>query len=115
MEQDSPAQSRAFAWVSVGTQLVQQHEALCRGSIDDLYDVPYVPAKGGKGLLDALLITDVGIHAVKNRNTAFRLSWNGQAGLRHQTQKSYRLEGHRLATSIGPGNDQDGEVPANLD
>jgi hypothetical protein len=59
--QDGLGQRRALRRVGAGGQLVQQHQAVALHSAQDVDDVPHVRAEGRKGLLDALLVADIGV------------------------------------------------------
>ena len=62
--------------------------------------------EGGQALLDALLVADVRQHPVEHAHRAAVSRGDMQPALGHQRQQSQRLQAHRLAAGVGPGDDQ---------
>ena len=60
-------------------------------------------AERGEGLLNTLLVANIGIHAVEGgKSGLFRR--HVQTGMSHQRQQPRRFQRHGLAPGIGPGN-----------
>ena len=66
--------------------------------------------EGAEALLNALLVPDVGEHFVKNRQLRALPRGNVKAGLTHEGEKAYGLEGNGLASGVGAGDNQQIEV-----
>ena len=70
--------------------------------------------KGGKALLDALLVADVGEDAGKNAHRAAVARGNVQSALRHQAEETERFETDGLAAGVGACDDEGIEAAAHL-
>ena len=108
--QDGLRQRRALGGVSTRAQLVKERQIARRDLLHDGDDVLHMAGKGGKGLLDGLLIPDVGIYMIKNRHLRAQLGRHVQPGLRHQGKQPYRLERDGLAARVGAGDDKRGKL-----
>ena len=53
--------------IGPGAQLVQEHQRACAHPLHDAAEVFHVRRKRGKGLLDGLLVPDVGKHRIEDR------------------------------------------------
>ena len=103
---DGNRQRRTLGGVGAGTQFVGQHQAVVVGNFQDLNDFYNVRRKGGKALLDALLIADIRQHMGKDSRTAAACHRQHHAAGRHQRQKPQRFECNRFTAGIRPGDDQ---------
>ena len=104
--QDALCQRRALRRVRSGPEFVKQHQIPRRHFPHDRNDVRHVPAEGGKALLNALLVSDVGKHLLENRQFRAHVRRNLQARLGHQRKKPHRLQRHGLAARVRSGHDQ---------
>ena len=64
--QDGPRQGCALLRVGARPQFVQQHQRAAVGVRQNVDDVGDMPRKGGKRLLDGLLVADVGENLLEN-------------------------------------------------
>ena len=103
---DGNRQRRALGGVSAGPQLIGQHQALGIGNFQDLNDFDNMGRKGGKALLNALLIANICQHMGKDRRPAPGRHRQHHAAGRHQGQQAQRFQRHGLAAGIWPGDDQ---------
>ena len=61
--------------------------------------------EGGEVVLHRLRVADVGKDLVENRHDGAGLRGDREPGLHHERKQPDRLEGHGLATRVGPGDD----------
>ena len=83
--------------------------------LEDGDNIGHMRRKGGKALLDALLVADIRQHMVKDGKTGAIRRRHKQPAHGHQGEKPQRLEGDRLAAGIGAGDDQGIEIAAQPD
>jgi hypothetical protein len=69
-----------------------------------------VRGEGGEALLDALLVADVGEDLLEHRHRRALRRRDVHPRLGHQLEEAHRLEGDRLASRVGAGDDQGDEV-----
>ncbi len=60
--------------------------------------------EGRERLLDRLLVTDIGVYALEQRQLCTFGSRNVQSSLSHRDQQSNRFEGDCFAARVGAGN-----------
>ena len=112
--QDGLGQCRAFCRIGAGAELVKQHQILVGNLLHDGDDVGHMGRKGGKGLLNGLLVSNVGEHLVENGQLRPKLPGDLQAGLGHQGKQADGFKRHGFAARIRAGNDQGGKGGAQL-
>ena len=103
--EDGLGKGGSFLGVSTGAQLVYEHQGMGRYPVQDAAQVLDVGTEGGQGLFNALLVADVGVDAVQQREFG-HFGGDVQAGMGHQGQETHGLEGHGLAAGVGAGDDQ---------
>ena len=74
--------------------------------LEDADDVGDVPRKGAERLLDGLLVADVGVDVVEQRQLRAGLDRDVQPRLRHGRHQPDGLERDGLAAGVGAGDDQ---------
>ena len=99
-------QGGALYRVGARSQLVQQDQAAAVRHLENLNDVHHVGRKGGKGLLNALLVSDVRQNVLKHGDAASLPRRNHQAAHGHEGQQADGLQGHGLAAGVGAGDDE---------
>ena len=105
-------QRRALGRVGTGAQFIKEHQGLSVALADDLHNVSHMRRKGGQGLLNGLLVADIGQHPVIKGNTAAVVRRNVHAALGHQGEKPHGLEGDGLTAGVGAGDDHGVKVVA---
>ncbi len=100
--QQRHGQRRAFLRIGARAQLVEQHQALRVGLLQDVDDVGHVAGEGAEALLDALLVADVGVDAFEDTQLAALVNREHHARLRHERQQADGLERDCLAARVGP-------------
>ena len=101
--QDGDCQRRALGRVGSGTQLVKKTQTLPVDPAENIHDGLHMGRKGGKALLDALLITDVREDFTEEREFASITCRNMKTCHTHQFEEADSLERDRLAAGIGAG------------
>ena len=66
--QDTERQRRSFRGIRTGSQLIKKAEAVGIRLRKDFYRIRHMSGKGGETLLNALLIPDIRIYFLKNRD-----------------------------------------------
>ena len=84
MPDDCLCQGRTFLRVGAVAKLVQQYQSARRCVLQNLDDVADMGAESRDGIRDALLVSDVGEHAIEHRESAPFLGGDVDAGLVHQ-------------------------------
>ena len=105
VRQDRACQRGAFLRVRARAQLVQDHQRVLVGFLQDLDDIGDVPGEGGEGLFDGLLVADVCIDGCETGQFRAGLGRDVQAALCHGGQQADRLERNCLAACVGAGDD----------
>ena len=113
VSQNGLSQGRAFLRVGAGAQFVNQHQGIGGDLLQNRPQVLDVRAEGGQGLLDALLVADVGVDTVQQGEFGL-FGGYVQPGMGHQRQQADRFEGYRLAPGVGAGDDHYPVFPAQL-
>ena len=103
--QHGAGQGGSLLGVGAGAQLVHQHQRATRGPAHNVDKVGDVGTERREGLLDALLVADVGIDAVEPRKAGLIRGYV-QPGVGHHRQQAHGLEGHGLAAGVGTGDQQ---------
>ena len=81
---DSDSQRRALNRVGTRTQFVEQHEVALPAAVHDGHDGLHVRGERGQALLDALLVTDIGVNMLKQADFRLFIRRNMQAACRHE-------------------------------
>ncbi len=110
--QNSLSQRRAFGRVSARAKLVKEHKVVFAHRFHDGDNIGHVRGEGGQGLLDGLLIADIGKDILKHGKLRAQCAGDMKAGLRHQRQQADGLERDGLAARIGAGDDERRKVLA---
>jgi len=66
--------------------------------------------EGAEALLNALLVADIRVDALKHRQCGAWGCRDMQARLGHEAEQAHRFQGDRLAPRIRPGDDQNMEI-----
>ncbi len=109
-------QGGALHWVCAGAQLVHQRQTAWAGLRQNFHNGLHMRGKGGKRLLDALLVANIRQHAAAHLNHAVLSAGNLQAALGHQRQQTQGLQAYCLAAGVGAGDNHrvglaaDGEI-----
>ena len=103
---DGHGQRRALYGVGATTQLVKEHKGAGAYLGHNGNDVDHMGGEGGKGLLDALLVTKIHQNVIKGADTALLAARDVQTRLGHESKKSHGLERNRLTTGVRAGDDQ---------
>ena len=109
---DGNSQCSALSGVGAGTQLVQQHQRMRHGKLQDSGDLFHVAGEGGKALLNALLVADVYQKFVKYADLAALIGRDQKAALRHSTQQTGGFQGNGLAAGVRAGDNKRVIFPA---
>ena len=113
--ENSPAQRGPFGGIGARSQLIEQDQALGIRGLQDAGDARDVRTEGAERLLQALLVANVREDIVEDRHAAAVPGRHVHAALGHQAQQAGRLERHRFAAGVGPGDDEDVEAVAQAD
>ena len=92
--------------IGAAAQFVDQHEAARIRTLGDLDHIFDMRGKGGKVLLDALRISDIGKNIRKDGHFAPLRRGDKDAAARHHAEEAAHFERNRLAARIGPRNQQ---------
>ena len=106
-------QGGALLRVGAGAQFVNEHQGVGGCLVQDGAEVLDVGAESGQGLLDALLVADVGKDAVEQGKLG-GLGGDVQAGVGHQGQQAGGLQSYGFAPGVGAGYCHDPDAPAQL-
>ncbi len=90
----------AFGRISSGSKLIEQHQRLAVGSIENVYYLPHVCGKGAEALLNALLVADIGIHLPENRDLRILTRRDMNPALGHQHQQACGFEHDGFAARV---------------
>src|SRR5690606_25232879 len=113
MIEQRPRQRRTFRRVGSRADFIQQHQRTLVGFAQDADGIGHVRRKGAEILLDALLVTDVGVDALEYAQFGV-LHRQMQTALRHHRQQTNRLERDCLAAGVRPGDDQHPRIRVKL-
>ena len=111
---DRDGEGRALDRVGARAQLVEKDEGIAVRLVEDIDNGLHVRGEGGKALLDALLVADVGEDAGKDAHRAAVARGNVQSALRHQAEETERFETDGLAAGVGACDDEGIEAAAHL-
>ena len=103
---DSDSQRRALDRISARTQFVEQHEVALPAAVHDGHDGLHVRGERGQALLDALLVTDIGVNMLKQADFRLLVRRNMQAAGSHERQQTEGFERNRLAAGVWAGDDE---------
>ena len=106
VREDGTRQRRTFLWIGASAEFVQDDQGAAVGLLQDVDDVGDVAGEGGEGLLDGLLVADVGVDGLEAGQLRAGLGRDVQPGLSHQRQQANGLERDGLAARVGAGDDQ---------
>ena len=109
---DGLGQRRTLHRVGAGPQLVVECQRPVIRLVQDIHHIGHMGGEGGKGLLDGLLVADIGQHLGEHGKIAVVPHRDMQAALGHCDQQSGGLQRHRLAAGVGPGDHQGVELLA---
>ena len=109
---DGHSQRSTFGGVGTGTKLVQQHQCVRHGKLQNAGDLFHMTGEGGKALLNALFIADIHQKFVKYADLAALVSRDQKAALRHGAQQARCFQGDGFATGVRSGDDQRIVIPA---
>ena len=112
---DEPVQHRhgygsPFLWIGTASQLVQQHQALSVGMLQHLADVPHVAGKGGEGLVQGLLVSNVRKDTGAEGKGSTLRCWKWKAALIQQGKKGQGFQGDSFSPCVWPRNDENPAV-----
>ena len=113
--EDGHGERRALLRVRAGAELVDEHEVFGARFREDRDDMRHVRGKCGKALLDALLVADVGVDVVVDRDLGALRHGQEAAALRHEHHEAERLHADRLAARVRARDEQHGKARAELD
>ena len=111
---DRDGEGRALDRVGARAQLVEEDEGIAVRLVEDIDNGLHVRGEGGKALLDALLVADVGEDAGKDAHRAAVARRDVQSALRHQAEQTERFETDGLAAGVGACDDEGIEAAAHL-
>ena len=111
---DRDGEGRALDRVGARAQLVEEDEGIAVRLVEDIDNGLHVRGEGGKALLDALLVADVGENAGEHAHRAAVARGNVQSALRHQAEEAERFEADGLAAGVGACDDEGIEAAAHL-
>ena len=103
---NSNRQSRTLNRVGTGTQFVKQHEVALPAAVHDGHDGLHVRGERGQALLDALLVTDIGVNMLKQADFRLLVRRDMQAAGSHERQQTEGFERNRLAAGVRAGDDE---------
>ena len=112
---DRHRQGGALGRVGARAQLVQQHQRVRPRLFQYLHDIGDMPRKGGKALLNALLVADVHQDIPEQADLAALGGRDQKAAGGHGQQQARRFQADRLAAGVGAGDDHGVIVPADGD
>ena len=96
------AEGRALRRIGPGADLVEQRQRALPRAVDHPREVLHVAGEGRERPLDRLLVADVGVEPLGERHARLGRRQR-QPGVGHQRQQSDRLQRHRLAAGVRPG------------
>ena len=99
-------QSRTLNRVGTRTQFVEQHEVALPAAVHDGHDGLHVRGERGQALLDALLVTDIGVNMLKQADFRLLVRRDMQAAGSHERQQTEGFERNRLAAGVRAGDDE---------
>ncbi len=102
---DGDSEGCAFFGVGGGAEFVEEDERVGCGFARDAVEVDDVGGEAGEVALDGLGVADVGVDGGEERESGF-FGRNGQAGLRHNGEKTQGLQGDGLAAGVGAADDE---------
>ena len=91
---------RTLYGVGARTELVEQHETAASRPLCYIDDADHMRREGRQRLLDALLVADIGEHAVKYTDDRALARRQMKSRLRHKHKQSERFQRYRLTTRI---------------
>jgi len=103
---DGDTEPTSLRRVGSRTHLVQKHQCRHGQVLCHLDDRGQVGREGGQVGCDRLLVSDVGVDALEDRELAARGHRDVQAALGHQREQANRLQRHRLPARVGAADDQ---------
>ena len=103
---DGNRQCRALDRVGTRTQFIEQHEVALPAAVHNRHDGLHARRERGQALLDALLVTDIGVNMLKQADFRLFIRRNMQAACRHERQQAERFERNRLAAGVRTGDDE---------
>ena len=80
--------SRALGGVRTCAELIEEHQRILVRSLQNLHRVGHVRGEGTQGLLDALLIADIGVNFLEKAHLRARLRRHGKSCLRHDGKQA---------------------------
>ncbi len=103
-------QRGAVVGVRARAQLVQQYEGFRVHVLEHLAELLDEGGEGREVLRHALVVPDDGEELGEARQPGARLRGQVEAGLRHQREEAQRFQRHRLASRVGPRDDEQGSL-----
>ena len=97
--------------IGASAQLVDEHETVFIGVIDDFHDIGHVRGKGGKALLDALGIPDIAVNFPKDGNLR-PFCGDKKPAHRHEAKQPHHFQRNRFTARIGAADEQKTVIPA---
>ena len=88
--QNGNGDTHALRRVGTGAELIEQHEGIPRGVVQDIDDVRDVCREGGKILRDVLPVADIAQHIAVHADLG-ALAGQMQAALRHHGEQAHKL------------------------
>src|SRR5687768_17842287 len=83
-----PAEGCTIHGIGTRTELVDEHEGVGGREPQNLAEVSQVCAEGRQTGLDRLLISDVGVDVIEDRNPTLRGDWRRDPRLQHCREES---------------------------
>ena len=82
--EDRDGKRRALCRVGTGAELIEQDEGIAVCFVEEGNHIRHVGGEGTQRMLDALLITDIGVNLVENGKGGSVECRNVKSGLAHQ-------------------------------
>src|SRR5579863_5690361 len=98
-------ESGAFFGIGGRAEFVEEHKRVRGGGARNGIDVGDVGGKGGKILLDRLVVADVGENGVEDGEFG-AVGGDGKSGLGHQREQADGFQGDGFAAGVGAGDDE---------
>ena len=105
----------SFRRVGAGAEFVEQYKRPFVRPGEEVDDIRHVGRECRQALLYALLIADVGVDFIEQRDAAPVRCRNMETGQGHQCEQTGRLERNCLSTGIGTCDDQQIELLSDTD
>ena len=102
--EDGARQCRAFLRIGARAKFIEDDQRTLIDLFENADDVRDVTAERAERLLDGLLIANIGIHIVEERQFRTAFSRDVQSALRHERQQTDGFQRNRFSARVRTGN-----------